>query len=118
MTEIKKGEYVRTKKGIIFKADQNFYLHNDIPLKFATFSDRVISHNVEILEIINPGDYVNGEKIVDIQKEYYDVNLDKVLPLKIPKIIVGNEEGVLSVDKILTVATKEQFEGIEYRLED
>ena len=66
--EIKAGEYVRTKKGIIYKADQTYYLNNNIPIKFATFSDRVTKHSSNIIDLIEEGDYVNGHKILEIHE--------------------------------------------------
>ena len=56
-----------------------------------------------IKRLIKIGDYVNGYKVTDIEKD--------------GKIILGNEEqyyGIYEKD-IRTIVTKEQFESMEYK---
>ena len=137
---IEVGEYVRTKTGIIGKIQYVEYVEIDKGHKVLDectfdrpiyyeygegyyriyddeeFEEVILNHSKNIIDLIQPGDYVNGYKIVNIEKEYYNLNLDKVLPLKNPNLIIGNEEGLLTINEILSIVTKEQFKSIEYKV--
>lgn len=129
MEEIKVGEYVRTINQGIKKIDD---INENAPVnryKYKTGESdwdgewygtikttEIVKHSFNIIDLIEVGDYVNGYKIVNIEKEYYNLKLDEVLPLKTPNLIVGNEEGILSINKIKTIVTKEQFKSIEYEV--
>lgn len=101
MVEIKVGEYVRTKKGIVYKADQDYYLQNSIPIKFATFSDRVVKHSPNIIDLIEVGDYVNGLRIESF----------------VGNVIMtsGLMHGIL-VEDIKSIVTKEAFKSVSYEV--
>ena len=60
MEEIKIGEYVRTKKGKIFKYGKGrAYLGKD---------NAIIKHSKILSEVVEIGDYVNGKLIHKIDK--------------------------------------------------
>lgn len=61
-----------------------------------------IKHSFNIIDLVEVGDYVNGEKVteVDTYKDWIDI-------------------GELAREyHIKSIVTKEQFEAVEYRLED
>lgn len=67
----------------------------------------VIKSNPDILKIIEPNDYVNGELIEDIED---DVLLTKAITS------AGIDGRYIYREDIKTIVTKEQFEKIEYKV--
>lgn len=60
MDEIKVGEYVRTKKGKIFKYGKGrAYLGKD---------NEIVNHSFNIKDLIEEGDIVNGQRVLYIEK--------------------------------------------------
>lgn len=122
MEEIKEGEYVRTIDGYIRKVEQvnrkgsyDRLCHGaynvDIPYKYSQgiSSKKIKSHSPNIIDLIEEGDYVNGEIVIDIgerglylgyadDNEYYS------------RISIDESE-------IKSVVTKEQMEAIKYVIE-
>lgn len=62
---IKKGEYCRTSKGIIFQAEKTFLYDEEYK---AVFECEICEHNKRLAVIIHPKDKVNGKVLV--KKEY------------------------------------------------
>lgn len=59
--EIKVGEYVRTKKGKIFKYDKGrAYLGKD---------NEIVKHSFNIAELIKVNDFVNGHRVANIKND-------------------------------------------------
>ena len=122
------GMYVRTKNGmvakIIDKRDISGSLHReeivfilDNGNKLALHSQKVIKTSHNIIDLIEVGDYVNGEKVGEvIRKEMYHFG---------DGIIIKNETGediysnfrYSKYANVETIVTKEQFESIKYSLE-
>lgn len=130
MEEIKVGEYVRTKQGYIAKLininrefgllefDKNIYKESYKPsniINFNKFNKRYLKHSKNIIDLIEVGDYVNGQLIEKIHKKEKD---------KIYYEFLQNEDGSYEVmemcelKNIKSIVTKEQFSNIKYRLED
>jgi len=137
---IEVGEYVRTKNGKIIKfvkfgelrihnkKTKGAYINETGHLVVKTITtgdnrhfkyDNIVKHSKNIIDLIEVGDYVNGEKVVQIncKLEYIDDDTDlgvneveNGLELEIGWIYFGEE--------IKTIVTKEQFKSIEYRLEE
>ena len=63
--EIKVGEYVRTKQGIIFQATENIKINVSIPKKYEKFADEITKHSFNLIDLIEVGDYVNGNIVTD-----------------------------------------------------
>ena len=63
--EIKVGEYVRTSKGKIFKATENIKINVSIPKKYEKFADEITKHSFNLIDLIEVGDYVNGNIVTD-----------------------------------------------------
>ncbi len=100
MEEIKVGEYVRTKKGKIFKYGKGrAYLGKD---------NEILNHSFNIKELIEEGDIVNGQRVLYIEKEGLVIEMaDYIFPYISIKEI-----------KIEEILTHEQYERNYYRLEN
>ena len=124
MGEIKVGEFVRTKDGIIAKVtdvlreysidcdDDVFDIENgpmmEIPWEY--IEEYIVNHSFNIIKLLGKGDYVNGIKV----KGWFEGVYDKGIELENGyKISFVNQYG-----KIETILTKEQYERNCYRLED
>lgn len=115
--KIEIGEYVRFKNGKIRKIigiDKDNHYCVDINYngaKYLTVFEvaTIIKHSSNIIDLIEVGDYVNGEKVEEIFEDgliyYHAIRLQT------------NKNDFLEQD-IISIATKEQFENIEYRLRD
>lgn len=115
--EVKVGEYVRTKEGYIAKIteidhhiwfDSIVYKESGIPkyeLSKEEFSNLVIKHSPNILDLIEVGDYVNGNKVL--------VNIGKFL--EVSSCDIGNNR--IFNYMIKTIVTKEMYSNAEYRVE-
>lgn len=104
MEEIKVGEYVRTKNGLIFKVDkEKKWLQINEFQNLAGERD-ITKHSFNIIDLIEVGDYVNGKLI-----HHTDIRKNSAY------IYYGN--GKTFVDyQIENVVTKEQFESIKYEV--
>lgn len=98
--EIKVGEYVRTKKGKIFKYGKGrAYLGKD---------NEIVNHSFNIKDLIEEGDIVNGQRVLYIEKEGLVIEMaDYIFPYISIKEI-----------KIEEILTHEQYERNCYRLEN
>lgn len=122
MNKLGVGMYVRTKDGIITKVDdiddEIIYFDKDI---YRIYSDgidflekvdleRIIKASFDIINLIEVGDYVNGDKVTRV----------------VPRDVCGNEvldnqhiftiNGEICENEIESVVTKEQFESMSYRI--
>ena len=117
MTSIEIGEYVRTKDGYIAKIteiDHHIWFDSIInkisgisrySLSEEEFSNLVIKHSKNIIDLIEVSDYVNGKEIHEIdenRKRLYSYEKDDY------NIILNRD--------IQRVVTKEQFSNMEYRV--
>lgn len=120
--ELKENMYVRTKDGIIAKVDyiddNTIFFDKDL---YKTYSDsidflekdnleRIVKASYNIIDILEVGDYVNGDKIFNIddckgamRQFYYDYEN--------PNDDVGHWE-----EEIKSVITHEQMEQIAYKV--
>lgn len=124
MEEIKVGEYVRTKDGIIdkiFKFDEilNEYwcekgLVIDPENKIGTHLKDIVNHSFNIKELIEEGDYVNGQRVLCLKKNNDECRDD------IGTSYIDGIDIYLGYDEadIKTILTHEQYERISYRLGD
>ncbi len=112
MEEIKVGDFVRTKEGIIDKIDAfnintNIYhcengLCIDKENKIAV-ALKDIKHSKNIIDLVECGDYVNGKYVKEIN-QYKD-----------GKSIIALI-GIIDEQDIKTILTKEQFEQNSYKV--
>lgn len=108
--EIKVGEYVRTKEGKIYQyirdLDELYFVGKDY---FEPYLEDIVKHSPNIIDLIEVGDYVNGEIVIDIGERglylgYADDN---------------EHYSRISIDEseINSIVTKEMFKNAEYRME-
>ena len=102
------NEYVRTERGVIYKYTEEE--REDIMLQdFRLFNDgKVIKHSPNIIDLIEEGDYVNGEIVIDIGERglylgYADDNEHY------SRIFIDESE-------IKSIVTKEQFNQVKYEV--
>ena len=123
--ELRENIYVRTKDGIIAKVDyiddNTIFFDKDL---YRTYGDsidflekdnleRIVKASYNIIDILEEGDYVNGNKVIEIEKNY--------------KFIDGTIRDILWTDTkmqkaiwdetIKSIVTKEMFSSVEYRME-
>ena len=119
---IQAGEYGRTNKGKIFifawieysdgKIDESkvLLINNDIlsnDFYYFNIGEEIVKHSKDIIDLIEVGDYVNGEKIIEI--------LDKNETYNGKKLVCSIRTNFGEED-IKTVVTKELFKSIEYEV--
>lgn len=126
MEEIEVGEYVRTEEGIIQKCTDvdNSYVYVDDVLSYNFQGDieipnsytektKIVKHSKNIIDLIEIGDYVNGREVKHIA-------MFEGFP-DYPKLIFVDEKHLIPDDTaenkdIKSIATKQQFESIEYKI--
>ena len=118
---MKVGDYVRTPSGIIAKIidiedeeGQYFINNNAVSLKSKNYIvDKNITigesfkHSPNIIDLIEVGDYVNGGKVYEKEKEYVVINADFGRIFEFMNIYEKD---------IKSIVTKEQFESMEYKV--
>lgn len=106
MSEIEIGEYVRTKKGKIFKYGKGrAYLGKD---------NEIVNHSKNIIDLIEEGDYVNEQKVLCLKKNNDNCRDDiGTSYIEGIDIYLGYDES-----DIKTILTHEQYERNCYRLEE
>lgn len=101
------GQFGRTKKGIIFQ-------HNRLDLIPKGNFNAVTKASHNLIDLIEEGDYVNGNKIIKISTDFCGRNI----------LIYGYDDGDRQVaitiyeDEIKSIVTKEQFKSIEYTVKE
>ena len=110
--EIEVGEYYRTKKGLIRKVNTIHtpetrgvsYRKSKVLLVNGKHSlEDILKHSKNIIDLIEVGDYVNGELVTFVQS--------------CNEVIATREHCRIENEDIKSIVTKEQFKNIEYRLE-
>ena len=110
--ELKVGMYVRTNEGKITKLveiDEDGFKKFD---KFVDFTNYEIigEPSYDIIDLIELGDYVNGEKITRVIPQ--DICGYEVLDYQ--HIFVNDRE--IFKEDIKSIVTKEQFEAMKYEI--
>lgn len=118
LEKLKVGDYVRTIKGKIFKVKEECYYDecfNEYMIDGEEYCViNIVKHSQNIIDLIEVGDYLNGQLIEKIHKKEKD---------KIYYEFLQNEDGsyevmeMCEIKNIKSIVTKEQFENMEYRLE-
>lgn len=101
---IEVGEYVRVN-GIIGRVEQvgNSLFWLEDGSSYSLF-DKTIKHSKIISEVVEVGDYVNGERILDITGDYIHTN-------------ETNHNKFYLAKHIKTILTKEQYQANCYTVE-
>lgn len=99
------GEYVRTVDGKIIKVDWvGQAIATDKQNTTITKQD-ILKHSKNIIDLIEVGDYVNGQEVKRIG-DYEDFK----------RIDFEEYEDYIYEDDIKSIVTKEQFANIEYKV--
>ena len=122
--EIQVEEYVRTTSGFIAKCidKSNYGLTFDNTVKISygepwdyllPEDEDIIKHSFNIIDLLELGDYVNGEYVIQTSKTYgfifFEVTYyDEVSAEERHKFIKSKD--------IKTIVTKEQFKNMEYKV--
>ena len=113
------GMYVRTKDGAIAKVEQiiDNEIHFDIKPIFSDgeclgyrwfYVKDVIKSSYNIIDLIEIGDYVNGEKVAYINDKR---------ELLFCTMMKEHNSNWINEEDIKSIVTKEQFESMKYSLE-
>ena len=111
--EIKVGEYVRTEEGYIGKYKKDGLVKHTVEIEdnqmsWITGEHNIVKHSKNIIDLIEVGDYVNGERI---NEKFYDyANNEYHLVTKANKHYFK--------ENIKSILTKEMFEANVYKLEE
>ena len=134
--ELKEGMYIRTKYNdfcnmvAIRKMDEidddgSFWIDDYIVDTYGDEQNKLHEEDVEfasedIVNVIKPGDYVNGERVIalrkDIPERYIHMN-SKDNFIFVEYDLANNWYYGIDTDKIKTIVTKEQFALMEYEVE-
>ena len=105
MKDIEVGDYVRTENGIIDKVDALYgMIENTVYLKQQSLwfnADYIVKHSKHLIDLIQVGDYVNGELITD----KWDTRISSI-------------RSNFSEEDIKTILTHEQFETNCYEIKE
>ena len=130
---LKVGDYVRTKNGLIAK-----YIGYDNEVKWHLFDGKiqwyyeyyrddiddddweefkkedVIKSSPNIIDLIKPGDYVNGSKVIRIEESSYVEDNKKLM------VTCEGSDNYNSYfeEEIKLIVTKEQFENMKYNVKE
>lgn len=101
---MKVGDYVRTNYGSIVKIEA---IDEEVTLSDKGYIDKenITKSSPNIIDLIEVGDYVNGGQIEDIIFENSNATL-----------LLTNGTGLIPIEDIKTIVTREQFESMEYRI--
>lgn len=131
--ELKEGMYIRTKYNdfcdmvAIRKIDEidddgSFWIDDYIIDAYGDEQDKLREEDIElasenIVDVIKPGDYVNGERVIALRKDIpeRDIHMNsKDNFIFVEYDLANNWYYGIDTDKIKTVVTKEQFALMEY----
>lgn len=101
---MKVGDYVRTIKGKIYKLTEN-------DLKFEITKQNCKISSLNIIDLIQEGDYVNGHRVTNISKEQ-----GKIIEIYLDTNDLF-EQDIYKKEDIKSIVTREMFESMEYKVE-
>lgn len=122
---MKVGDYVRTRWGCIAKFEgihEKFYEFDNIimdescAVREELFVDIVEKSSPNIIDLIEVGDYVNGYKVLEIEKDYLFDYREEINVLIVQNGEVYEVAKKIYSDDIKSIVTKEQFSQMEYKV--
>ncbi len=133
---LKEGMYIRTKYNdfcnmvAIRKIDEidddgSFWIDDYIIDTYGDEQNKLHEEDVEfasedVVNVIKPGDYVNGERVIALRKDIpeRDIHMNsKDNFIFVDYDLENSWYYGIDTDKIKTVVTKEQFESMAYEVE-
>ena len=123
------GDYVRTDKGLIGKIikKEEYDTHTILEyegqyckrvLSTTGTDSEVIKSSPNIIDLIEVGDYVNGYKVLEIEKDYLLDYREEINVLIVQNGEVYEVAKKIYNDDIKSIVTKEQFESMEYKVKE
>ena len=122
--EIEIGDWIRSKDGFIGKVRRitydnmeksNYYICEKDNVMASNYLENIAKHSKNIIDLIEVGDYVNGKKVKQIAMFEGFPDYPKLIFTDKKYLIPG--ETIENKD-IKTIVTHEQFESIEYKVEE
>lgn len=122
---MKVGDYVRTENGLDKVADYRYEpeYENGHVVWFeksnngCRFTDKDLpKSSPNIIDLIEVGDYVNGNKIVHIQEKEFPNYPKRLLFAGVDENNIDDVWEVYNNEDIKSIVTKEQFLQMEYKL--
>lgn len=129
MNKIEIGEYVRTDNGLIGKIKRIELDKNDTSLKWYVFDKKradinivdevyinkpyIVNHSPNIIDLIEVGDYVNGEYVIQVSKELNCVFIETTY---YDELAEEEKHNFIKAEEIKSIVTHEQFKNIEYKV--
>ena len=113
MEEIRINEYVRTDNGQIFKVLEVEKGSVKIKSDYREWIGIccILKHSFNIIDLIEEGDYVNGNKI-NCFKIFNNISGEQCLNIN----YIYTNSLIIPVKDIKSIVTKEQFESIKYEV--
>ena len=131
------GDYVRTRNGLIFKITGGNVDNWDLDISFdilesfeenwlelykyndnGSFFDNknIVKSSPQIIDLIEVGDYVNGHKVIEVDLDDIDDYGNTFRYIKTEHDYSLNYW--VNENEIETIITKEQFDAMQYRVEE
>ena len=107
--EIKVNEYVRLKTGEIFKVDENCATY----LNYDPNERKGVKHSPNLIDLIQCGDYVNGEKVEKIAEPSLANDYNRLIYCNECE---GSYKLILFNKDIKEIVTKEMMKSISYKV--
>ena len=115
------GEYIRTRLGIskiigrigpnVYEVDKNGH-HMGHRFSDYVEDDEILKHSINVIELIEAGDYVNGYKV-----SFKDNDYKPFIQCDYP-VQEGTTNHYKFYEKAIeSIVTKEQFKSMQYKLE-
>ncbi len=110
--EIEVDEYIRTEKGYIFKVDNQKKVLKGIKFLDMQYG-KIKKHSKNIIDLIEFGDYVNGELVTDKLQTPCRIGVQGKKFIFTKNMNIG--EGYFQED-IKSIVTKELFKKTQYKV--
>lgn len=126
--ELKEGMYVRTDNGL--KLGKVIEIHKLTTKTWYELDTRIRLDNSEltkkkikdnIIDLIEVGDYVNGERVIALKKDISERNIhmnSKGNSIFVDYDLANDWYYGIDDEDIKSIVTKEQFESMEYKVNE
>lgn len=115
---IEVGEYVRTDNGEIHRVIDIEKGSIKIKSQYKEWIGLccIAKHNKQLIDLVEVGDYVNGYRVVAIMEDMETGEIHLEMTSDYTNEIIG--DCTIYNDDINSIVTHEQFESIEYKVEE
>lgn len=114
--EIEVGDWIRSKDGFIGKVRRityddmeksNYYICEKDNIMASNYLENIAKHSKIISEIVEVGDYVNGQEVIEVREQEGKIYL---MTGYVPQSYIKED--------IKSIVTHEQMASIEYKVEE